>query len=54
MGNKLRSKRNPKQGPEQKRKFRLPIKEELRHCLIFGFKARIPIAIVLSYVDYQE
>ena len=32
----------------------LPIRDELRKELIFGLKARLPIAIVLGFTDYRH
>ena len=39
---------------ELSRKVKVEIKEDLKHCLIFGLKARLPIAIVLEFVGYRE
>ena len=34
--------------------IRVPIKEKLKHGLIFGFKARLAIAEVLSFLGYDH
>ena len=32
----------------------MQIKEELKSSLIFGFAARLPIAMILSYLAYRD
>ena len=32
----------------------IPIKEELKKCLIFGLQARLPIGIILSFFGYSN
>lgn len=34
--------------------IKVPIKDELRRGLIFGFIARLPIAEVLGYLGYED
>ena len=33
---------------------RVPIREEMMKDLIFGLEARLPIAIVLSYIGFRH
>ena len=33
--------------------IKIPIKDELRTGLVFGIQARLPIGIILSFVDYR-
>lgn len=32
--------------------IKVPIREDLNKCLIFGFQARLPIALILGFLGF--
>ena len=32
----------------------VPIRQELMRCLIFGLKARLPIGLILGFLDFRH